>query len=89
MLNKEYLTIKKIKESDEVYISNYAVKPLIKYLKKFEKELNHSITIWCPFDLENSSLIKEFSNAGFKVIYFSIDDNKDFFPYEPKILLFM
>lgn len=73
MLNKKYLT-------DEI-----DVKSLIKYLKVFEKELNHPMTIWCPFGLENSSFVKEFSDAGFKVIYFSID-NKDSFPYEPKIL---
>lgn len=73
MLNKKYLT-------DEIN-----VKSLIKYLKTFEKELNHPIIIWYPFGLENSSFVKEFSDAGFKVIYFSID-NKDSFPYEPKIL---
>lgn len=73
MLNKKYLT-------DEI-----DVKSLIKYLKTFEKELNHPMTIWCPFGLENSSFVKELSKAGFKVISFSIDD-KDFFPYEPKIL---
>lgn len=73
MLNKKYLT-------DEI-----DVKSLIKYLKAFEKELNHLMTIWCPFGLENSSFVKEFFDAGFKVIYFSIND-KDSFPYEPKIL---
>lgn len=73
MLNKKYLT-------DEI-----DVKSLIKYLKTFEKELNYSMTIWCPFDLKNSPFVKEFFDAGFKVIYFSID-NKNFFPYEPKIL---
>lgn len=73
MLNKKYLT-------DEI-----DVKSLIKYLKTFEKELNHPMTIWCPFGLENSPFVKELSDADFKVIYFNIDD-KDSFPYEPKIL---
>lgn len=73
MLNKKYLT-------DEI-----DVKSLIKYLKIFEKELNHPMTIWCPFGLEDSSFVRELSDAGFKVISFSIDD-KDFFSYEPKIL---
>lgn len=44
-LNKGYLTAKTDKTSDEVYTPAYAVQPLIKYIKMFEKTLGHSVTI--------------------------------------------
>lgn len=83
-LNKGYLTAKTDKASDEVYTPAYAVQPLIKYIKIFEKTLGHSVTIWCPFDLESSAYVKEFLKAGFNVLHSHIDEDKNFFFYEPE-----
>ena len=77
--NIGYLTAKTDKASDEVYTPAYAVQPIIKYLKLF----NPNAVIWCPFDKEYSNYVKEFTKAGFKVIYSHIDEEKNFFFYEP------
>lgn len=74
--NKGYLTAKSTKESDEYYTPAYAVEPLLKYLPK-EK------TIWCPFDKEESQFVKVLAASGYKVIHSHIDEEKDFFSYEP------
>lgn len=76
-LNKGYLTAKTDKESDEVYTPEYAVRPLLKYLDK-------SLTVWCPFDKENSQYVKVFKDNGNKVIFSHIDEGKNFFYYEPE-----
>lgn len=79
-LNVGYLTAKTDKASDEVYTPEYAIKPLVKYLKQF----NPKATIWCPFDLEHSFYVKVFEEAGFNVIHSHIDEGKNFFFYEPE-----
>ena len=76
-INKGYLTAKTDKASDEVYTPDYAVKPILKYLKP-------NSTIWCPFDTENSEYVKIFKEAGYKVIYSHIDNGQNFFEFEPK-----
>ena len=78
-INKGYLTAKTDKASDEVYTPKYAVLPLIKYLKIFKD----SPVIWCPFDLTNSQYVQTFKEFGYKVISSHIDENKNFFYYEP------
>ena len=78
-LNKGYLTAKTDKASDEVFTPEYAVQPLIKYIKMF----NPNAVIWCPFDMEYSKYVKVFEQAGFKVIYSHIQLGEDFFFYEP------
>lgn len=83
-VNKGYLTAKTDKASDEVYTPAYAVRPLIKYVKIFEKLNGHPITIWCPFDKETSQYVQEFEKAGLKVIYSHIDNGENFFFYEPE-----
>ena len=83
-LNVGYLTAKTDKASDEVYTPSYAVQPLIKYLKIFEEKLGHKVTIWCPFDLASSKYVIDFKNAGFNVINSHIDEDKNFFFYEPE-----
>lgn len=75
-LNIGYLKAKTDKASDEVYTPAYAVKPLIKYIKE-------DSIIWCPFDMDFSEYVKVLKNAGFKVIHSHIDENKNFFDYEP------
>ena len=74
--NKGYLTAKTDKASDEVFTPEYAVKPIIKYIKPDSK-------IWCPFDKETSKYVELFSQAGFEVIHSHIDEGKNFFYYEP------
>ena len=78
--NIGYLTAKTDKASDEVYTPAYAVTPLIKYIKDF----NSNATIWCPFDMEYSNYVKEFTKAGFKVLRSHIDEGYNFFFYEPE-----
>ena len=80
-LNKAYLKAKTNKASDEVYTPAYAVKPLLKYLDTYCNKPNY--TIWCPFDKEDSEYVKIFRAAGYNVIFTHIDDNKNFFYYEP------
>ena len=82
-INKGYLTAKTDKESDEVYTPAYAVRPLVKYLRLFEKIKGHPIKIWCPFDTQSSQYVQVFREAGFEVIHSHIEEGKNFFFYEP------
>lgn len=75
-LNKGYLTAKTNKQSDEYYTPDYAVIPILKYLKP-------GSVIWCPFDTKNSSYSRIFQENGFKVITTHIDNGENFFFYEP------
>lgn len=79
-INKGYLTAKTTKESDEVYTPDYAVKPILKYLKQYKP----NSVVWCPFDKEESEFVKLFQQNGYKVIYSHIDNNQNFFFWEPK-----
>jgi len=72
-LNVGYLTAKTNKASDEVYTPAYAVKPLIKYLDGYFHPM-HKLTIWCPFDKEDSEYVKIFKVEGYKVIATHIDN---------------
>lgn len=80
MQNKGYLTAKTNKESDEAYTPDYAVMPLLKYIK----QLPSAPIIWCPFDKEDSAYVRIFRQNGLKVINTHIDNNKNFFFYEPE-----
>lgn len=75
-LNKGYLTAKTDKASDEVYTPAYAVKPIIKYIKQLD-------VVWCPFDLEDSEYVKLIRQNGNQVIATHIDNEQNFFEYEP------
>jgi len=65
-------------KNDECYTPFYAVKPILKYLKK-------EWVIWCPFDNEKSYFVKILKKEGFNVVYSHLDESKDFFEYEPVI----
>ena len=87
-LNKGYLTAKTDKASDEVFTPEYAVRPLLKYIalytQKHNFNQNNPLTIWCPFDKEFSYYVKTLSTLPYvKIIYTHIDDDKNFFYYEP------
>ena len=75
-LNKGYLTDKTNKQSDEYYTPDYAVTPILKYLKP-------GSIIWCPFDTKNSAYSRIFQKNGFKLITTHIDNGENFFFYEP------
>jgi hypothetical protein len=75
-MNREF-TFDKAKKSDEFYTLPYAVKPLLKYIPKDK-------TIWCPFDKEESAFVRVFKENGYNVLFSHIDNEQDFFEYEPK-----
>jgi hypothetical protein len=87
-LNVGYLTAKTDKASDEVYTPQYAVTPLIKHLDNWLHDANilsrKDITIWCPFDEEDSWYVKTFKEAGYNVIATHINNGQNFFEYEPE-----
>ena len=62
--------------NDECYTPNYAVKPILEFIPKYK-------IVWYPFDKEDSEFVKQISKTN-KVIYSHIDNNQDFFSYEPK-----
>lgn len=78
--NKGYLTARTDKASDEVYTPAYAVKPIVKYVDM----LGVPSTVWCPFDTEESEYVKILRKAGHKVIMSHIDNDQNFFFYEPE-----
>lgn len=81
--NIGYLTAKTDKASDEVYTADFAVKPLLQYLMLFQQSIGREIIIWCPFDLEDSEYVRIFQENEFQVIHSHIDEDKNFFFYEP------
>lgn len=62
--------------NDECYTPDYAVRPLLKYLDRFNGK-----TIWCPFDTKESEYVKIFKQAGFNVIYSHKDDGQNFYDF--------
>lgn len=80
-LNIGYLKAKTNKASDEVYTPAYAVRPILKYIDKGNKS---KYTVWCPFDTEESKYVKLIREKGHKVIASHIDEDKNFFYYEPE-----
>lgn len=62
--------------NDEFYTPVYAIEPLVKYVPKGR-------IIWCPFDTEDSLIVKRFRKAGFEVNASHIITGHDFFETEP------
>ena len=77
MINKGYLTAKTDKDSDEYFTPKEAVLPLLEFIPK-------EATVWCPFDDESSEYVKIFQDNDIKVIYSHINNNQNFFFYEPE-----
>ena len=65
-----------INPNDEFYTPNYAIEPLLKYLKP------NSI-IWCPFDTDRSNFVKLLMENGHTVRHSHIGEGADFFTSEP------
>lgn len=59
-------------KNDEFYTPPYAIKPIMKYLKP-------GLTIWCPFDTEESLYVRMLRAGGHNVIATHIDTGRDFF----------
>ena len=56
-------------QNDEFYTPEYAIKPILKYIKM-------PCTVWCPFDTEESNFVKmlsKYSACGVSVIHSHID----------------
>lgn len=52
-------------QNDEFYTPEYAIKPILKYIKM-------PCTIWCPFDTEESNFVKllsQYAACGVSVIH--------------------
>ncbi len=62
--------------NDECYTPDYAVKPILEYIPK-------DVTVWCPFDTEESEFVKQISKIN-PVTYSHLDKGQDFFQYQPK-----
>lgn len=73
-------------EKDEYYTPPILANAIIPYLKSNPNTFDiapKDITIWCPFDTENSEFVICLKEAGFNVIYSHIWQGQDFFEYEP------
>lgn len=66
-----------IGSNDECMTLEYAVKPILKYIKR-------GWVVWCPFDMPESQFVKQIEQNGNKVIRSHIREGKDFYTYEPK-----
>jgi len=66
-----------INPNDEFYTPNYAIEPLMKYLKP-------NSVVWCPFDTEESNFVKMLNARGHSVLFSHKSSGKDFFTFEPK-----
>lgn len=87
MINKGYLEAKSTKESDEVFTPEEAVYPILSFLNLYCKKNNiekKDITIWCPFDKEESNYVILLKKEKYNVIYSHIENGEDFFSYEPE-----
>jgi hypothetical protein len=76
-VNKGYLTAKTDKASDEYFTPPEAVKPLLRFIPTDK-------VLWCPFDKATSSYVRVFKEAGYRVLHSHIDEDKNFFFYEPE-----
>jgi hypothetical protein len=63
--------------NDEFYTPEYAIYPILKYIKP------HSI-IWCPFDTDQSLFVRIFQANEHKVIYSHLESGRDFFETNEK-----
>lgn len=66
----------KQQKQDEYYTKEYAIIPLLKYLKPNSQ-------IWCPFDTQESNFVKLLSNNGHPTQWTHIWTGQDFFETDP------
>ena len=63
--------------NDEFYTPAYAIEPLTKYVPAGK-------AIWCPFDTDESLIVKHFRAAGFSVDATHLSNGHDFFQTGPR-----
>jgi len=91
-MSKDYFKGGNWNVKDEYYTPKIlvdAIKPHILHHKiKATSEINDSclrpVTVWCPFDTENSEFVIGLRDEGYDVIHSHIWEGKDFFDYEPE-----
>lgn len=67
-------------ENDEFYTPNYAIEPILKYLKP-------NSYIWCPFDLSESNFVKLLIQKWHTVINTHIENDQDFLVMSHRLIL--
>ena len=73
---KFHKSVKKKAKTDEYITPDKAVELLIPFIPK-------NLTIWCPFDLDDSPYVRILKENGFLVVNSHIEKGQDFFSYEP------
>ena len=63
-------------KNDEFYTPEYAITPILKYVRDYSK-------VWCPFDTEESLFVKKLREKGCSVTSTHIIYGEDFFKLEP------
>lgn len=75
------------KVQDEYFTPSVLVECILPYIEEwariFEKLHNRPPVIWCPFDTAESKYVQILEREGYDVIRSHLNDNKDFFEYEP------
>jgi len=65
-------------KNDELYTPEYAIYPLLPYLKKFKNKI-----FWECTDFGESNITKVLRENDFKVVTSHINENQNFFEYQP------
>lgn len=78
---------KAFKAQDNYNTPSILVNMLIPYLRKWEIDFvnknEYRPLIWLPFDTEESKYYTILKEQGFKVVRIHLNDDKDFFTYQP------
>ena len=74
-------------KNDEFYTPAYAITPLLRYLPRPNSV--KPITIWCPFDTEESLFVKIFRICGYKVEATHLSKGQNFFEMDAPVCDFI
>ena len=80
----DILYAKPRKNSDECYTPRYTVIPIVRHILLYEDKVGKNVTVWLPFDKEDSEFVKVLQEVGINYVSSHIDEGKDFFEYEPE-----
>ena len=72
MVNKMKMDKIASSKNDEFYTPDYAIDPILKYVKS-------GSSVWCPFDTIKSNYVKKLKEKGCRIIHSHIEDGEDFF----------
>jgi hypothetical protein len=74
-------------KNDECYTPAYGVYPILKHIEDFRDRREHTtgtLTVWCPFDTEDSEFVIQISKLPNVVVVSShISNGQDYYEYEP------